>query len=136
MLRCIPNGDSLLVAGGKDSSIRETTSIDSSPLVVIVLVVVVVVGIDRPPPLVLPTVSLLRTLSTVSTASFAFFPSPFSLFRETNSTQTTLSRSSDAYLSPSRFLTARRVNPDLKECVIADRLFAPGVTVAKRITLN
>lgn len=136
MLRCIPNGDSLLVAGGKDSSIRETTSIDSSPLVVIVLVVVVVVGIDRPPPLALPTVSLLRTLSTVSTASFAFFPSPFSLFRETNSTQTTLSRSSDAYLSPSRFLTARRVNPDLKECVIADRLFAPGVTVAKRITLN
>lgn len=136
MLRCIPNGDSLLVAGGKDSSIRETTSIDSSPLVVIVLVVVVVVGIDRPPPLALPTVSLLRTLSIVSTASFAFFPSPFSLFRETNSTQTTLSRSSDAYLSPSRFLTARRVNPDLKECVIADRLFAPGVTVAKRITLN
>lgn len=133
MLRCIPNGDSLLVAGGKDSSIRETTSIDSSPLVVIVLVVVVVVGIDRPPPLALPTVSLLRTLST---ASFAFFPSPFSLFRETNSTQTSLSRSSDAYLSPSRFLTARRVNPDLKECVIADRLFAPGVTVAKRITLN
>lgn len=121
MLRCIPNGDSLLVAGGKDSSIRETTSIDSSPLVVIVLVVVVVVGIDRPPPLVLPTVSLLRTLSTVSTASFAFFPSPFSLFRETNSTQTSLSRSSDAYLSPSRFLTARRVNPDLKECVIADQ---------------
>lgn len=81
MLRCIPNGDSLLVAGGKDSSIRETTSIDSSPLVVIVLVVVVVVGIDRPPPLVLPTVSLLRTLSTVSTASFAFFPSPFSVPR-------------------------------------------------------
>lgn len=80
MLRCIPNGDSLLVAGGKDSSIRETTSIDSSPLVVIVLVVVVV-GIDRPPPLVLPTVSLLRTLSTVSTASFAFFPSPFSVPR-------------------------------------------------------
>lgn len=119
MLRCIPNGDSLLVAGGKDSSIRETTSIDSSPLVVIVLVVVVVVvGIDRPPPLALPTVSLLRTLST---ASFAFFPSPFSLFRETNSTQTSLSRSSDAYLSPSRFLTARRVNPDLKECVIADQ---------------
>lgn len=81
MLRCIPNGDSLLVAGGKDSSIRETTSIDSSPLVVIVLVVVVVVGIDRPPPLALPTVSLLRTLSTVSTASFAFFPSPFSVPR-------------------------------------------------------
>lgn len=81
MLRCIPNGDSLLVAGGKDSSIRETTSIDSSPLVVIVLVVVVVVGIDWPPPLALPTVSLLRTLSTVSTASFAFFPSPFSVPR-------------------------------------------------------
>lgn len=73
VLRYIPNGDSLVAGGGW---FDPRNDIDR-------FVPVVVVGIDWPPPLALPTVSLLRALFH---GLFRVSSLPLLPFRETNPT--------------------------------------------------
>lgn len=73
VLRYIPNGDSLVAGGGW---FDPRNDIDR-------FVPVVVVGIDRPPPLALPTVSLLLALFH---GLFRVSSLPLLPFRETNPT--------------------------------------------------
>lgn len=88
VLRYIPNGDSLVAGGGW---FDPRNDIDR-------FVPVIVVGIDRPPPLALPTVSLLH-LCTFPRLVSRFFPPPSPFSRN----KPDVDDSTDAYLS--RFFT-------------------------------